>query len=120
MAASEAGAPIDEVAGWPPLDAAGARALLGRAPALLPGRPVHRVARSPAGDGVVLIEQEWTTGVVLRLYESRAVEKEPARGTPGGLEMPRENLARYVNSLRVEIAGPLPADSLARLLDAVE
>jgi hypothetical protein len=77
----------------------------------------------------VLIEQEWTTGVVLRLSEHRAVETEddakhlrtePARGTPGGLEMPRENLARYVNSLRVEIAGPLPADSLARLLDSVE
>jgi hypothetical protein len=31
-----------------------------------------------------------------------------------------ENLARYVSSLRVEIAGPLAADSLARLLDSVE
>jgi hypothetical protein len=32
---------------------------------------------------------------------------------------PREGLARYVGSLRIEIAGPLPADSLSRILELV-
>ena len=121
----------DEPAEWPALDAAGARTLLGRAPAVLPGYAVRRVALSPAGDGVVLIEQELRPGTVLRLYERRAIETEldatrprsegaRAAAAPSALALRRENMARYVNSLRVEIAGPLAADSLARLLDSVE
>src|SRR6267154_2662413 len=62
----------DAAAGWPALDADAARALLGRAPALLPGRPVLRMARSPGQDRAVLIEQEWEPGIVLRLYERPA------------------------------------------------
>ena len=31
-----------------------------------------------------------------------------------------ERLARFVGSVRVEIAGPLPADSLSRLLERVK
>jgi hypothetical protein len=97
------------------------------------------MARSPAGDGVVAVEQEWTTGIVLRLYERRAIGAEndlraysaaptaaqrsaerPLSAPSAKPVLPGENLARYVNSLRVEISGPLAADSLARLLDAVE
>ena len=119
----------DEAAAWPTLDAEGARRLLGREPVVLPGRAVRRMAHSPTEDGVVLIEQEWKPGIVLRLYERRAISaendaaqptSERARAAPSALAMRRENLARYVNSLRVEIAGPLAADSLARLLDLLE
>lgn len=119
----------DEAAAWPPLDADGARAVLGRAPAILPGHAVRRMAQSPTEDGLVLIEQEWQPGIVLRLYERRAVSAEPdapqplsrhARPAPSAPALRRENLARYVNSLRVEIAGPLAADSLAQLLELVE
>ena len=121
----------DAVAAWPDLDADAARALLGRAPALLPGRAVRRMARSPTGDGVVLIEQEWQPGIVLRLYERRAMSegyveaaRAPSARARSALDAEpaprREDLARYVSSLRIEIAGPLAADSLARLLDLVE
>ena len=91
------------------------------------------MARSPAGDGVVLIEQEWKPGIVIRLYETRAismgrVDAAPpssgrARAAPSAsasAALHEEQQARYVSSLRVEIAGPLAADALARLLDSVE
>lgn len=132
-AAGELAVPRDDAAAWPALDADGAHALLGRAPAVLPGVAVRRMARSPAGDGVVLIEQEWKPGVVIRLYESRAVsmgrtDAAPpssgrARAAPSAsasAALREEQQARYVSSLRVEIAGPLAADALARLLDSVE
>lgn len=119
----------DEAGAWPSLDPDSARVLLGRAPAVLPGRAVRRLAHSPTEDGLVLIEQEWKPGIVLRLYERRAVSAEldapqpssqRARAAPSALARRGENLARYVNSLRVEIAGPLAADSLAQLLELVE
>jgi hypothetical protein len=130
-AAAEPAALRDEAAAWPALDADGARALLGRAPAVLPGLAVRRMARSPVDDGVVLVEQEWKPGIVLRLYERRAISPERvdairpssgrARSAPSANAAPRqEYLARYINSLRVEIAGPLPSDSLAQLLDSAE
>jgi hypothetical protein len=118
------------------IDADAARALLGRAPALLPGRPVLRITRSPADNDVVVIEQEWRPGIVLRLYERKAatpgrvteadrLSSQRARSAPSlapsaAPALRGENLARYINSLRVEIAGPLASDSLAQLLDSVE
>ena len=123
----------DEGTASPALDADAARAVLGRAPAVLPGRAVLRMTRSPTDDGVVVIEQEWTPGIVLRLYERRAmtadrVDVAPTRApsaraqvAPSAAREPRhEYLARYVNSLRIEIAGPLASDSLAQLLELVE
>ena len=53
LAPVEAAALRDEMAAWPAIDAAAARALLGRAPAVLPGRPIRRMARhagAHAGD----------------------------------------------------------------------
>jgi hypothetical protein len=136
-AATEPAAPRSEVSATAEqqLDADAAYALLGRAPALLPGRPVRRMVRSPTDADVVLIEQEWRPGVVLRLYERRAIsagmdatrDDTPRSSSLRASQAPSaqaalrgENLARYVNSLRVEIAGPLASDSLARLLDSVE
>jgi anti-sigma factor RsiW len=136
FAVAEAAAPRDEADAWQELDADAARRLLGRAPAVLPGHPVRRMARSPTNDGVVLIEQEWRPGIVLRLYERRALtagrvaeadrlSSQRARSAPSVAARAEpalrgENLARYISSLRVEIAGPLAADSLAQLLDSVE
>ena len=130
--AAERRAVPDEVAAGGALDADSARALLGQAPALLPGYAVRRIARSPTEDGVVLIEQEWQPGIVLRLRERRAFGSEPvdavrpsskqaqAGAVPSANTAPlREGLARYVGSLRIEIAGPLPADSLSRILELV-
>jgi hypothetical protein len=137
FATAEAAASRDEAEDiWQEIDADAARRVLGQAPALLRGHPVRRMARSPTNDGVVLIEQEWRPGIVLRLYERKAItagwaaqadrlSSQRTRSAPSAAlsaepVLRGENLARYVSSLRVEIAGPLPADSLARLLDSVE
>jgi hypothetical protein len=130
--AAKAAALRDEAAGWPSLDPVAARALLGRVPALIPGRAVLRMAQSPIDDGLVLVEQEWRSGIVVRLYERRATRAESADQLQGAALESRpsarenhalgreDNLARYIGSLRVEIAGPVTPDSLSRLLDAVE
>ena len=115
-----------------------ARRLLGQPPAVLAGLAIRRV--SVAEDGDVVVEQQLESGTVIRLYErpasgatpspaadavaapsraaasrrAPAVEAAEARAPRAG-----ERLARYVGSLRVEIAGPLPADSLTKLLDLV-
>jgi hypothetical protein len=94
------------------------------------------MARSPADNDVVVIEQEWRPGIVLRLYERKALtargiteadrfSSQRARSVPSlapsaAPALRGENLARYINSLRVEIAGPLASDSLAQILDSVE
>jgi anti-sigma factor RsiW len=105
------------------LDTASARSLLGREPAVLADRPVLTVTHMP-GQGenaaVIVIEQELDAGTVIRLYERQvpagAGEAVPAAPAPGAAS---ERLARYVGTLRIEIAGPLSTDSLSRLLDLV-
>jgi len=111
-----------------------AERLLGQAPAILPGALIRSVARAEGG-GVVL-EQELASGTIVRLYERPASSAElsasvegsaraaPRRApavaaAPAGPPPSGERLARYVGSLRIEIAGPLPADSLTKLLDLV-
>jgi len=110
-----------------------ARRLLAQAPVLLPGVPVRRVTRAP--DGIV-VEQQLESGEIIRLYERLALAVQPpaaAKAAPQpsarraaaldaaaeGAPAVGERLARYVGALRVEITGPLPADSLSRLLDLV-
>jgi len=111
-----------------------AERLLGQAPAVLPGARIRSVARAESG-GIVLA-QELESGTVVRLYERPASAAEPSasvnaaarapeRRAPAGVAAPTgmppagERLARYVGSLRIEIAGPLPPDSLTKLLDLV-
>jgi len=117
-----------------------ARRLLGQPPAVLAGLTIRRV--SVAEDGAVVVEQQLESGTVIRLYErpasgatpspapsapradslapSRAARRAPAvEAAEARAPRAGERLARYVGSLRVEIAGPLPADSLTKLLDLV-
>jgi anti-sigma factor RsiW len=126
------------------LEADSTQLVLGQAPAVLPDRPVQRMTLSPDRTGVV-VEQELAPGTTIRLYERRAGAQEvaraaapmaavpvpqavakAARGDDASLAPAREGraneadrLARYVGALRVEIAGPLDADSLERLLEQV-
>ena len=108
-----------------------ARAILGVEPVRIPSMPVI-VKRSSPGDSVVLIEQRLESGTVIRLYERLAAEAAPGANEPaaalGRVEVrgvlgqrldASERLARYVGSLRVEIEGALPADSLSKLLELV-
>jgi Putative zinc-finger len=111
---------------WPMIEREAARALLGTDPVGVPGVPVRDLRRSPAGDGVVLIEQQVDSATVIQLFQQRvdverqsAREAAPAPGAVGAAPAMKahERLARFVGSLRVEIAGPLPADSLNKLLE---
>lgn len=110
---------------WTLIDSATAREVLGAAPVMIPGRPVRAWRRGPGSRGQVALEQEMGGGMVVVLIEQGARETTgaqapEARAAPAPPARPSgERLARFVGSLRVEIAGPLPADSLSRLLDLV-
>lgn len=116
---------------WPAIEAKPARDLLGAAPAVIPGFAIRSMRRNP-GVKEVVVEQV-IAGAVVSLFErplvdTRALEEaQPividGQVAPDSLAAKaarrNERLARFVGSLRVEIAGPLPADSLSRLLDLV-
>ena len=85
-----------------------ARVLLGTSPVALPDYPVTAIR---VRDGVVTVEQVLPPGRVLRLVQRRAAASEEQERAASEL------LARYVGGLRVEISGPVPPDSLSRLLE---
>jgi hypothetical protein len=97
---------------WPVIQRHSARALLGTEPVGVPGLAVRQLRTSPANDGTVLIEQAVDASTVIQLYQRRTdAERDALRyGTT-------ERLARFIDGLRVEIAGPLSQDSLNRLLE---
>jgi hypothetical protein len=108
---------------WTVIGPTSARALLGADPAAIPGQPIRALRRGPGPTPEIVVEQELGSGVVVLLFE-RTLSQEGAgdpseRMVQGGAAPANERLARFVRSLRVEIAGPLPADSLSRLLESV-
>ncbi len=116
---------------WPAIEAKPARDLLGAAPAVIPGFAVRSMRRNPGPVKEVVVEQ-MIAGAVVSLFEqplvvTRALEEAPLTFVDGQVSSDslaaktrrNERLARFVGGLRVEIAGPLPADSLSRLLDLV-
>lgn len=115
---------------WPVIGLDPARNALGTEPATIPGFPVRALRRNPADAAQILVEQEIRTGVVVKLYESTAkptpqgallVEKGGVRRDTAPVQdrLANERLARFVGTLRIEISGPLPIDSLSTLLDRV-
>jgi hypothetical protein len=98
---------------WPVIRAGPAREILGADPVGIPGLAVRNIRRSPSGE-VVLVEQALDSATVIQLFQRRMEEAAPRRfaGT--------ERLARFIGGVRVEIAGPLPTDSLNRLLEQVK
>jgi hypothetical protein len=114
---------------WPTIEREPARALLGADPVGVPGLRIVDLRRSPAGDGVVLVEQQVDSATVIQLFQRRVeAERQAAREAAPAAAMKAqvrgyttsERLARFVGSVRVEIAGPLPADSLNKLLERVQ
>jgi hypothetical protein len=110
-----------------PLDAA--RPTLGFNPVTIPGLPVRDVRRSPLGDGVILVEQAVDATTLVQLFQRRADQAEERVSrrfvaadslAPAAKVQGVERLARFVGGLRVEIAGPLPTDSLSKLLELVK
>ena len=111
---------------WPIIQHGSATRMLGTELAMIPGVPLKDIRMSPYSDGVVLVEQEIDSTVVVQLFQRRA-ETAAADSlafrrymTPRAAERERvERLARFVGPLRVEIAGPLGTDSLSKLLELV-
>jgi hypothetical protein len=117
---------------WPIIRPGPARELLGADPVGVPGLAVRNIRRSPTGD-VVLVEQALDSATVIQVFQQRVEEDvvtrrlersaAPASAAPSFArrrEAGTERLARFVGGLRVEIAGPLSADSLNRLLEQVK
>jgi hypothetical protein len=109
---------------WPAIEANRARDLLGTGPAAIPGFAIRSMRRNPGPVREVVVEQ-LIAGAVVTLFErplieTRALEEAALPDSLAAKAARRnERLARFVGNLRVEIAGPLPADSLSRLLDLV-
>jgi hypothetical protein len=89
----------------------------------LPDLPINAVR---ASNDAVVVEQVVPPGQVIRLVQRRGTAADEAAGASLGLayrdraaKTANEALARYVGGLRVEITGPLPSDSLSKLLDRV-
>ena len=111
---------------WPVIEPQLARDLLGAAPAAIPGIPIRTMRRNPLTAGEIVVEQEIDSGVIVHLFQRRT---DTAAGALYRLAEPpgqraveqttNERLARFVGSLRIEIAGPLTTDSLNRLLELV-
>jgi anti-sigma factor RsiW len=120
---SERGRPV--ATQWPIIRPGPARELLGADPVGVPGLAVRNIRRSPAGD-VVLVEQALDSATVIQVFQERADERmdAPRSAAPAVLQRQRsgatERLARFIGGLRVEIAGPLSADSLNRLLEQLK
>lgn len=113
---------------WPVIEPQRARDLLGEDPAVIPGYAVRALRSNPAARSEIVVEQMVDTGLVL-LFERRsdvagfaAPATRLAQGQAAGKANERqasERLARYIRSLRVEIAGSLSADSLSALLGLI-
>lgn len=106
---------------WDDVSVDSARVLLGGVLASIPGVPIDRVLASRTPQVLVLITQTVAANTAIELHEQRAEDNQMALVVPHG-GAPRsatQRLARYVGALRVEISGPVSADSLSRLLDLV-
>lgn len=109
---------VDEAKAEGSISADSARSILGTELAVLPGIPVRAIRSS--GPGAVAIEQQLDSSTVVTLFEWRPVLQRMREAGPAAPSArSNERLARYVGALRVEIAGPLAADSLSRLLEMV-
>ena len=105
---------------WPTIDPQPARDLLGFTPAAIPGYAVRALRRNPSVEREIVVEQEIANGVVVALFEQPVGQERQERRLDAAKARANERLARFVGGLRIEISGPLPMDSLSRLLDLVK
>lgn len=111
---------------WPVIEAKPARDLLGADPVVIPGYGVRTLRRNPAAPEV-LVEQEIANGVVVSLFEQPFKQDGPILIVHGRMidsvaskTNANERLARFIGGLRIEISGPLPMDSLSKLLELIK
>jgi hypothetical protein len=105
-------------AAWPIISATQARDLVGEDPGVIPGYAVSALRSNPADSSEIVVQQPIGDGMVwLFQRRSDAAAREMRRAQN---YISNERLARYVRSLRIEIAGTLPADSLSLLLELIK
>ncbi len=132
------GAPIRQsmAANWPVISRRVAKTILGEEPVGLPGLEARTFRRDP-GTNAVVVEQALDSSTVIQIFQRPAggaypYDSSEAASTSASRARPRANeaeglfrergnrlFARFVRGLRVEIKGPLSADSLNRLLEQV-
>ena len=130
------GAPARRLAAtaWPVINRRLARSILGEEPVGLPGLATRAFRRAPGTDGTVVVEQVLDSSTVIQIFQRPAYpyDSSGSGSINEGRSRPRayasedrarerSNLrfGRFVRGLRVEITGPLSADSLNRLLEQV-
>jgi putative zinc finger protein len=111
------GAVPRSAASWPIIEPGEAERHLGAAPGIIPGSTVLGWRRNPMDSSEIAVTQRIAGGVVW-LFERRNDALAGAAPRAQGY-VSNERLARYVRSLRIEIAGALPSDSLSQLLGLV-
>ncbi len=122
---------------WPVINRRAAKSILGEEPVGLPGLVTRAFRRAPGTDGTVVVEQALDSSTVIQIFQRSAggaylddssshliANEGRARlrgytSEDGARERGNRLFARFVRGLRVEITGPLSADSLNRLLEQV-
>jgi hypothetical protein len=119
---------------WPMINRRTARSILGEEPVGLPGLATRAFRRAPGTEGTVVVEQVLDSSTVIQIFQRPAYPYDSSgsgyvnegRSRPRAYASEdrareRSNLrfGRFVRGLRVEITGPLSADSLNRLLEQV-
>lgn len=119
---------------WPVINRRLARSILGEEPVGLPGLATRAFRRAPGTDGTVVVEQVIDSSTVIQIFQRPAYPYDSSgsgyanKGRARSLGYASEDqarergnrlFARFVKGLRVEITGPLSADSLNRLLEQV-
>jgi anti-sigma factor RsiW len=127
-------APQPKSTTWPVINRRVARSILGEEPVGLPGLATRAFRRAPGTDGTVVVEQVIDSSTVIQIFQRPAYPYDSTAGgyanegrarvrgyAPEDQARERGNLrfGRFVKGLRVEITGPLSADSLNRLLEQV-
>ena len=109
------------------LDSAGARAILGREPLVIPGLAVRRITRSPRASDEVQVEQALDATKVIVLWE-RPVEPVrsdvPANATQTGATVAKAapdyvGVGRLIAGVWVQITGAVSVDSLRTLVGKI-
>jgi hypothetical protein len=109
---------------WPVISRGVAKSILGEEPVGLPGLATRHFRRAPGNDGTVIVEQALDSSTVIQILQRPAgsaylFDSSERYTSQARVRERADRLARFVKGLRVEITGPLSADSLNRLLEQV-
>jgi anti-sigma factor RsiW len=137
VSVGRAAMPQPRATNWQLINRRIAKTILGEEPVGLPGLATRAFRRAPGTDGTVVVEQALDSSTVIQIFQRPAGSAYPYDSSSHVIasegrarlrayaseDQSREGgnrlFARFVKGLRVEITGPLSADSLNRLLEQV-